>query len=207
MISDANTEAILASLQTAETERGMMRVPLPKMIILDGEILNFRWQRLEELPESSGGDGFHSWDGHSRRRPFADSFSASSKRKSSLPAEKSVSICSSHRLCSRTRNHWTIRRYSSGGRPSIAASISSTRLILGVYHHPVLCHLVGRESQLHLSDGTPTCPTTRTPSSPLSARPDRPPATPPPRSAPESSAQSYPDRKSVVSGKRGDPRG
>src|ERR1022692_2793355 len=142
MISDANTEAILASLQTAETERGMMRVPLPKMIILDGEILNFRWQRLEELPESSGGDGFHSWDGHSRRRPFADSFSPSSKRKSSLPAEKSVSICASHRLCSRTRNHWTIRRYSSGGRPSIAASISSTRLILGVYHHPVLGFLV-----------------------------------------------------------------
>jgi hypothetical protein len=31
-----------------------------------------------------------------------------------------------------------MRRYSSGGRPSIAASISSTRLILGVYHHPVL---------------------------------------------------------------------
>ena len=59
MISDANTEAILASLQTAETERGMMRVPLPKMIILDGEILNFRWQRLEEFPESPGGDGFH----------------------------------------------------------------------------------------------------------------------------------------------------
>jgi hypothetical protein len=28
-----------------------------------------------------------------------------------------------------------MHRYSSGGRPSIAASISSTRLIPGVYHH------------------------------------------------------------------------
>src|SRR5208283_5968868 len=105
------------------------------MIILDCEILNFRWQRVEEFPESPCACGFHFSDGHWRRRPFADSFSASSKRKSSFPAKESASICSSHRLCSRTRNHWTIRRYSSGGKPSIAASISSTRLMLGVYHH------------------------------------------------------------------------
>src|ERR1039457_1585027 len=116
----------------------MMRVPTPKTIVLDGEILNFGWQRLEESPESPGGDGFHFRDGHSRRRPFTDSLSASSKRKSSLPAKESASICSSHRLCSRTRNHWTMRRYSSGARPSIAASISSTRLMPGVYHHMVM---------------------------------------------------------------------
>jgi hypothetical protein len=43
------------------------------MIILDGEALNVRGQRLEEFPESPGGDGFHFDGGHSRRRPFADS--------------------------------------------------------------------------------------------------------------------------------------
>jgi hypothetical protein len=48
------------SSQTSETERGMMRVPSPKMIVLSGEILNFRRQRPEEFPESPGGDGFHS---------------------------------------------------------------------------------------------------------------------------------------------------
>ena len=60
VISDANAEAIFASLQAPETERGMMRVPSPKTIILDGEILNFRRQRPVEFPESPGGDGFHS---------------------------------------------------------------------------------------------------------------------------------------------------
>jgi hypothetical protein len=44
VISDPNTEAIFASLQTPETERGMTRIPSPQMIVLDREILNFRWQ-------------------------------------------------------------------------------------------------------------------------------------------------------------------
>src|ERR1035441_9734292 len=138
----------------------MMRVPTPKTIVLDGEILNFGWQRLEESPESPGGDGFHFRDGHSRRRPFDDSLSASSKRKSSLPAEESASRCSSHRLCSRARNHWTIRRYSSEGNPSIAASISSTRLMLGVYHLPALSFI------LCLEPATPTARNTAAQSAP-----------------------------------------
>jgi hypothetical protein len=138
VISHPDAEAIFASLQTPETERGMRTVPLPQRMVLRGETLNFRWQRLEKLPESPGGGGFHSGDGHSRRRPFADSLSASSKRKLSLPAEASASICSSHRPCSRRRNHCTMRRNSSGGRPSIAASISSIRLMLEVYHHPAV---------------------------------------------------------------------
>ena len=109
----------------------------PYVIIPDRELLNVRWQRVEKFPESPGGDGFHFDDGHSRRSPFADSLSASSKRKSSLPAAESPSICSSHRLCSRRRNHWTMCRYSSGARLSIAASISSTRLMSEVYHRPM----------------------------------------------------------------------
>jgi hypothetical protein len=60
MLSDANAEAIFASLQTPEKERGMMRGPSPKMIVLSGEILNFRRQRPEEFAASQGGDGFHS---------------------------------------------------------------------------------------------------------------------------------------------------
>jgi hypothetical protein len=59
VISDANAEAILAPLQTPETERGMIRVPSPQIVILDGKLLSFNWQRLEEFPESPGGDGFH----------------------------------------------------------------------------------------------------------------------------------------------------
>lgn len=135
VISDPNGEAIFTSPQTPETERGVTGISSPQLIVLDGEILNFRWQCLEQFPEPPGSDGYHAGGGHSRRRPLADSLSASSKRKSSLPAEASASNWSSHRLCSRTRNHWTMRRYSSGGRPSIAASICSTRPMLGVYHH------------------------------------------------------------------------
>ncbi len=138
MISHPDAEAVFASLQTPEMKRGMGRVPLPQVEVLRGETLNFRWQRPEELPEPPGGDGFHSGVGHSRRRPSADSLPPSSKRKLSLPAEASASICSSHRPCSRKRNHCTMRRYSSGGKPSIAASISSIRLIPEVYHHRTL---------------------------------------------------------------------
>src|ERR1039457_6501170 len=86
-------------------ERGVTGVLAPYLIIPDRELLNVRWQRVEKFPESPGGDGFHFDDGHSRRSPFADSLSASSKKKSSLPAAESPSICSSHRLCSRRRNH------------------------------------------------------------------------------------------------------
>jgi hypothetical protein len=32
----------------------MMRVPTPKTIVLDGEILNFGWQRLERVPRIAG---------------------------------------------------------------------------------------------------------------------------------------------------------
>jgi hypothetical protein len=136
------------------------RVPSPKMIVLDGEILNFRWQCLEQFPEPPGSDGFHSCGGHSRRRPLADSLSASSKRKSSLPSKESASNWSSHRFCSRTRNHWTLRWYSSGDRPSIAASISSTRSILGVYHpDPVASIDAKRNLQRFLSRASAPGPT------------------------------------------------
>jgi hypothetical protein len=41
VISDSNTEAVFASLQTPETERWMVRVPPPEMVVLDCEILDF----------------------------------------------------------------------------------------------------------------------------------------------------------------------
>src|ERR1035441_4178338 len=113
----------------------MARIQLPQTIVLDGEILNFIWQCLEQYRDPLGSEELHACGGHSRRRPLADSLSASSNRKSSLPPEESESNRVSHRLCSRTRNHSTMRPYSSGGRPLMAASISSTRSMLGVYHH------------------------------------------------------------------------
>ena len=158
MISDADAEAIFASPQAPETERGMMRVPSPDAIILDGQFLYLGWQRPKEFPEPPGGNGSHSSEGHSRSRPFADSVSASPKRKSSLPAAESASICSSHRLCSRARNHWTMCRYSSGGRPSIAASISSTRLMLGVYHRPGLGFIRHRDTAIGPRKTLPASP-------------------------------------------------
>lgn len=91
MIPDANAETILASLQTPKAKRGMLRILSPQMIVLDGEVLNFRWQRLEKIPEAPGSNRFHLRGGQSRRGPFADSLSASSKRKSSLPALESAS--------------------------------------------------------------------------------------------------------------------
>jgi len=47
VISDANAEAIFASLQAAETEGGMARVSSPQMIVFNGKTLNLRWQCLE----------------------------------------------------------------------------------------------------------------------------------------------------------------
>jgi hypothetical protein len=38
VISDANAEAILASLQTPETERNVIRVPSPQIVIFDGKL-------------------------------------------------------------------------------------------------------------------------------------------------------------------------
>ena len=144
MISDSNAKSIFASLQSPKTERGVARVPPPQIIILNGEALNFREQRPEKFSEPPGGDGFHSRGGQSRRRPLVDSLSASSKRKSNLPVEESASNWLSHRFSSRTRNQWTMRRYSSGGKPSIAASISSTRSMLGVYHYRAARHIHNR---------------------------------------------------------------
>src|SRR5512140_3233648 len=112
----------------------MPRILSLQMIVLDCEILNFNGEGSEKFPESPGAEGLHSCGGHSRRRSLEDSLSVSSKSKSSLPEEEYESNWSFHRFCSRSRNQWTMRRYSAGGRPSIAASISSTRLIFGVYH-------------------------------------------------------------------------
>ena len=130
----SDAEAIRASLQSAEAERGMARVAAPHPVILDGQFLNVNGQSEKQLPNPAGGNGVHVRGGHWRRGPCADSVSASSNRKSSFPAAESRSICSSQRASSRARNHWTMRRYSSGGKLLIAASISSTRSMLGVYH-------------------------------------------------------------------------
>ncbi len=131
VISDANAEAIVAALQPTEAERGMMRVAAPQLVILDRQCLNVRWKRVEQIPETMRSNGVHFRGGHSLRSPLANSLSASRKRKSRLPAEESRSICSSQRVCSRARSQSTRRRYSSGGRLLIAASISSTRSIPG----------------------------------------------------------------------------
>lgn len=93
VISDADGEAIFASLQTPETKRGMTRLAPPQAVVLDGEFLDFGTQRFELRPEPAGCDGGHACGGHSRRLPSAASLSASSKRKSSLPAAESESNC------------------------------------------------------------------------------------------------------------------
>src|ERR1035437_8369696 len=90
VISDPKAEAIFASLQTPETERGVTRIAPPQIIILDGEVLNFGGQSPEQLPKPPGSYGFHVCGGHSRRRPLSDSLFASSNRKSSRSEERRV---------------------------------------------------------------------------------------------------------------------
>ena len=126
MVAHADAEAVLTSLQAMETERRMMRVWAPEVVVLNGQFLNVSGQRSAQIPEPQGRKGFHCRGGQSRRSPCADSLSPSSNKKSSLPADKSRSICSSQRVCSRARNHSMKRRWSSGGKLLIAASISST---------------------------------------------------------------------------------
>ena len=112
------------------------------------------WTRTEALAQvKSAEQAFNTWDpirneqiaqgylAFPRTRTYkplvsqVDSQPDSTNRKSSLPADESRSICSSQRRCSRARSHSTMRLYSSGGKPLIAASISSTRSMPGVYHH------------------------------------------------------------------------
>lgn len=136
MLSDANAKSIRASMQPSEMEQWMGRVLAPQSIGLEGEFLDLAGEPVKQGPEASGGDGSQQAayldGGQFRARPCSFSDSASWNRKSSLPAAESSSICSSQEASSRARNHSARRRYWSGGRPSIAASISSTRSIPGV---------------------------------------------------------------------------
>ena len=56
VVSNANAEAIRAALQPAEVERRMMRVASPQMIILDSQLLYDTGKRVEQGPESTGGN-------------------------------------------------------------------------------------------------------------------------------------------------------
>jgi hypothetical protein len=55
VVADANAEAVLASLQTAEMERAMMWVLPPQAIVLDSKLLDLRRQRVEQIPEQRRG--------------------------------------------------------------------------------------------------------------------------------------------------------
>jgi hypothetical protein len=89
MIPHSNSEAILATLQSTETERGVMLVAPPQVVILSSQLLDVFGQSVKQVPEAASCGGVHFRGGHSRRSPCADSLSASPKRKSSLPAELS----------------------------------------------------------------------------------------------------------------------
>ena len=155
-----------------------MRVAPPQVIVLNVQLLNVFGQSVEQIPETMGGDGIHFRGGHSRRRPCADSLSASSNKKSNLPAEESRSICASQRDWSSSRNHWARSRNSSGGKLLMAASISSTRSILGVYHHlPAPFTHSGPSNLNHLTSQSraplpPACPNTPRYAYPSAGAPD-----------------------------------
>lgn len=104
-------------------------VLLPDEIVPGGKRLNFGGQRMEQTPKTPRDEGLHLVGGHSRTRVALPSCSASSNKKSSLPAAESLSRCWSHSNWSRSRSHCAIRRNSSGAKFSMAASISSTRSI------------------------------------------------------------------------------
>src|SRR5437868_7647436 len=103
MVPDTNAEAIHVAMQSSETQRRMMRVAAPQVIVLNGQLLNITGKGTEQAPEAPGCYGLHFAGGQSRTSPCSDSSSASRNRKSSLPATESRSICSSQRVCSRSR--------------------------------------------------------------------------------------------------------
>jgi hypothetical protein len=47
VFANANREAIIASLYTAETERRVVGIPEPQAIVLDGKILNVGRERAK----------------------------------------------------------------------------------------------------------------------------------------------------------------
>jgi hypothetical protein len=47
VISDTNSEAVLTALQPPEMKRRMVRVPLPKVIVLHRELLDLIWQSMK----------------------------------------------------------------------------------------------------------------------------------------------------------------
>lgn len=55
VIAHAHSESVGASLQTPKAERRVLRVLAPQTIILDGELLNIKWQIMEELQRYSSG--------------------------------------------------------------------------------------------------------------------------------------------------------
>jgi hypothetical protein len=77
VVFGVRNQAILAALQSAETERMVVRVAPPQVVVLDGQLLNFFGQGVEQIPETASGDRVHFRGGHSRRSPCADSLSTS----------------------------------------------------------------------------------------------------------------------------------
>jgi hypothetical protein len=151
MIANANRVTILTAFQAPKMERRMGRILAPQIVVLTGQILNIRRKRVQEVPKSPCCDGFHADGGHSRSSLSLDSLSASSNRKSSLPDAESLSNCRSQRSWPRSCTQRATRSNSSGGKLSMAASISSTLSITESLTQPG--HVCLRESVPTITDG------------------------------------------------------
>jgi len=111
-----------------EMKGWVTRVTLEQSEALIGNPLYFRWQSVVAAPETSGRSVHQS----GLVLPDLASPSASSTRKSSLPAALSRSICASH-VCQSfsTIQSWILENWSVGNC-SMARSISSTVVMMAI---------------------------------------------------------------------------
>lgn len=134
VIAHTNGVTIRTTPQTVEMKRRVVRVREPELIVLNCQRLNWAGRPRNKFQDRRLARDFISpaaiREGALLRLPCRP------RRKESQafrPAASS-SICASHCNCSRSNTHWVTRRNSSGDRLSMAASISSTRPMPGVYH-------------------------------------------------------------------------
>ena len=113
----------------------MTRIVLPEQVILVGQPLNLERKVIEQLPKFWRCPGFHSAGfGNGRLLDSLYSlFAASMSRCSFFPGSASFFICRSQSSSSVEFNSAVSSQRSSGLSRSIAALISSTRLILAIY--------------------------------------------------------------------------
>lgn len=130
-VSKSHANGPKSPLKGFEMERRMVWLRSPELIVLSRELLDLCGQPVKSFPEFWGCFGFHFRGvGNSRAVPSLSDRSASSIIQSSLPASASARICLSHSSSGSGCSNAFNSHRSWNDKLSIAALISSTRLML-----------------------------------------------------------------------------